>query len=121
MSGCEADLSRGSIYNYFPTFDAMLRDMAAHMVIQLNDEQSANFDGLDSPIERICCNIRYSIRRIASDRVGAEVLLRVLPLIGPPTEPNAQACGREHRTGPEATGWSTCRRCRSRSNSAMGL
>lgn len=82
----EAGLSRGSIYNYFPTFDAMLRDMAEHMVIQLNAEQSAYFDGLDSPIERICCNIRYSIGRIASDRVGAEVLLRVLPIIGPPTE-----------------------------------
>lgn len=82
----EAGLSRGSIYNYFPTFDAMLRDMAAHMVMQLNAEQSAHFDGLESPIERICCNIRYSIGRIASDRVGAEVLLRVLPLIGPPTE-----------------------------------
>jgi AcrR family transcriptional regulator len=82
----EAGLSRGSIYNYFPTFDAMLRDMAAHMVIRLNAEQSAHFDRLESPIERICCNIRYSIGRIASDRVGAEVLLRVLPLIGPPTE-----------------------------------
>lgn len=82
----EAGVSRGSIYNYFPTFDAMLRDMAAHMVMQLNAEQSEHFDGLESPIERICCNIRYSIGRIASDRVGAEVLLRVLPLIGPPTE-----------------------------------
>ncbi|WEK02327.1 MAG: TetR/AcrR family transcriptional regulator [Candidatus Sphingomonas phytovorans] len=80
-----AHLSRGSIYNYFPTFDAMLREMAQHMVIQLNKEQSASFDGLTSPIERICCNIRYSIRRISSDRVGAEILLRVLPLIGPPT------------------------------------
>jgi AcrR family transcriptional regulator len=80
-----AHLSRGSIYNYFPTFDAMLRDMAQHMVVQLNKEQSAHFDGLVSPVERICCNIRYSIRRISSDRVGAEIMLRVLPLIGPPT------------------------------------
>lgn len=80
-----AQLSRGSIYNYFPTFDAMLREMARRMVIQLNKEQSENFDGLASPIERICCNIRYSIRRISADRVGAEILLRVLPLIGPPT------------------------------------
>ncbi|MGH6616652.1 TetR/AcrR family transcriptional regulator [Sphingomonas sp.] len=80
-----AHLSRGSIYNYFPTFDAMLREMAQHMVMQLNKEQSANFDALPSPIERICCNIRYSIRRISSDRVGAEIMLRVLPLIGPPT------------------------------------
>ncbi|MDB5708155.1 MAG: transcriptional regulator, TetR family [Sphingomonas bacterium] len=80
-----AHLSRGSIYNYFPTFDAMLREMAQYMVVQLNKEQSAHFDGLPSPVERICCNIRYSIRRISSDRVGAEILLRVLPLIGPPT------------------------------------
>jgi AcrR family transcriptional regulator len=80
-----AQLSRGSIYNYFPTFDAMLREMAQDMVIQLNKEQSASFDALPNPIERICCNIRYSIRRISSDRVGAEILLRVLPLIGPPT------------------------------------
>jgi AcrR family transcriptional regulator len=80
-----AHLSRGSIYNYFPTFDAMLHAMAQQMIIQLNKEQSANFDALPSPIERICCNIRYSIRRISSDRVGAGILLRVLPLIGPPT------------------------------------
>lgn len=80
-----AHLSRGSFYNYFPTFDVMLREMAQHMIIQLNKEQSANFDGLESPIERICCNIRYSIRRMSSDRIGAEILMRVLPLIGPPT------------------------------------
>jgi AcrR family transcriptional regulator len=80
-----AHLSRGSIYNYFPTFDAMLREMARCMVVQLNREQSANFDGLASPVERISCNIRYSIRRISADRLGAEILLRVLPLIGPPT------------------------------------
>ena len=80
-----AHLSRGSIYNYFPTFDAMLHAMAQQMIIQLNREQSANFDALPSALERICCNIRYSIRRISSDRVGAGILLRVLPLIGPPT------------------------------------
>jgi AcrR family transcriptional regulator len=80
-----AHLSRGSIYNYFPTFDAMLRAMAQQMIIQLNMEQSANFDALPNAVERICCNIRYSIRRISSDRVGAGILLRVLPLIGPPT------------------------------------
>ena len=80
-----AHLSRGSIYNYFPTFDAMLREMAQHLVIQLNKEQSASFDALASPVERICCNIRYSIRRMVSDRVGAGIMLRVLPLIGPPT------------------------------------
>jgi AcrR family transcriptional regulator len=80
-----AHLSRGSIYNYFPTFDAMLRAMAQQMIVQLNREQSASFDALPNPIERICCNIRYSIRRISADRVGAGILLRVLPLIGPPT------------------------------------
>jgi AcrR family transcriptional regulator len=80
-----AHLSRGSIYNYFPTFDAMLRAMAEQMIVQLNKEQSANFDLLPSSLERICCNVRYSIRRISSDRVGAGILLRVLPLIGPPT------------------------------------
>ncbi|MDB5677931.1 TetR/AcrR family transcriptional regulator [Sphingomonas bacterium] len=80
-----AHLSRGSIYNYFPTFNAMLRAMAQQMIVQLNREQSASFDALPNPIERICFNVRYSIRRISSDRVGAGILLRVLPLIGPPT------------------------------------
>ena len=77
-----AGLARGSFYNYFSTYEDMLKAMAAQIADQLNREQSLLFDPLADPAERICRNIQYSIHRLASDRSCSGVVVRVTPLVG---------------------------------------
>jgi AcrR family transcriptional regulator len=77
-----AGLSRGSFYNYFLTYEDMLKEMASEIAKQVNQEQSARFDAISDPAERIWCNLQYAILRIASDRPCAEIFVRVMPLVG---------------------------------------
>jgi len=77
-----ASLARGSFYNYFSTFEDMLKAMASSIADELNREQSALFDGLEDPAERICRNIQYSIARLEPDRSCSGVVVRVMPLVG---------------------------------------
>ena len=77
-----AGLSRGSFYNYFLTFEDMLKELAAQISRQINVEQSERFDDVPNMAERIWSNVRYSILRTSSDRACGEILVRVTPLIG---------------------------------------
>jgi AcrR family transcriptional regulator len=81
-----AGLARGSFYNYFPTYEDMLKDLAAQIGRQINLEQSARFDGVENLEERLWCNARYFILRAASDRACSEILIRIAPLVGPLNE-----------------------------------
>jgi AcrR family transcriptional regulator len=78
-----AGLARGSFYNYFPTYEHMLKDLAAQISRQINMEQTARFDGVANLMERMWCNLRYFILRGGSDRSCSEILMRVTPLLGP--------------------------------------
>jgi AcrR family transcriptional regulator len=78
-----AGLARGSFYNYFLTYEHMLKELAASISRQINIEQTARFDGVSNPVERLWCNARYFILRAASDRSCGEILIRVTPLFGP--------------------------------------
>jgi AcrR family transcriptional regulator len=77
-----AGLSRGSFYNYFLTYEDMLKEMASEIAAQVNQEQAARFGTVSDPAERIWCNLQYAILRIASDRPCAEIFVRVMPLVG---------------------------------------
>jgi AcrR family transcriptional regulator len=79
-----AGLSRGSFYNYFSTYESMLIEIAATIATQINQEQSEYFGAIPDLAERICQNIRYFITRASSDRACSGILIRVLPLVGPP-------------------------------------
>jgi AcrR family transcriptional regulator len=81
-----AGLARGSFYNYFPTYEDMLKDLAAQISRQINLEQSARFDGVENLGERLWCNAQYFILRAASDRACSEILIRIAPLVGPLNE-----------------------------------
>jgi AcrR family transcriptional regulator len=78
-----AGLARGSFYNYFLTYEHMLKELAAQIARQLNNEQSERFDGVANVAERIWSNLRYGILRTASDRACSEILVRITPLVGP--------------------------------------
>ena len=77
-----AGLARGSFYNYFLTYEHMLKELAAKIGRQINVEQSERFEDVANMAERIWCNVRYSILRSASDRACSEILIRVTPLVG---------------------------------------
>ena len=77
-----AGLARGSFYNYFLTYEHMLKELAAQIGRQINVEQSDRFEDVANMAERIWCNVRYSILRSASDRACSEILIRVTPLVG---------------------------------------
>lgn len=78
-----AGLARGSFYNYFPTYEDMLRELAAQISLQINREQSTRFDNVTNPVERMWSNLRYFILRGGSDRSCGEILIRITPLLGP--------------------------------------
>ena len=81
-----AGLSRGSFYNYFLTYEEMLKELAGQIARQINIEQSAQFEGVPDLLERMWLNIRYFILRAASDRSCGEILVRITPLVGPLNE-----------------------------------
>jgi AcrR family transcriptional regulator len=82
----KAGLARGSFYNYFVTYEEMLKALAAEIARQINREQSERFDTVSNMAERIWSNLRYTILRGASDRSCSEILVRITPLVGPLNE-----------------------------------
>jgi AcrR family transcriptional regulator len=92
-----AGLARGSFYNYFLTYEHMLKEMAAQIGRQLNKEQSERFDGVVNLAEQAWHNVRYGILRAASDRSCSEVLVRVTPLVGPLNDTMQQHAARSMR------------------------
>jgi AcrR family transcriptional regulator len=78
-----AGLARGSFYNYFLTYEHMLKELAGQISLQINKEQTARFSNIANLIERMWCNLRYFILRGGSDRSCGEILIRITPLLGP--------------------------------------
>ena len=81
-----AGLARGSFYNYFLTYEEMLKALASDLARQINSEQSERFESVPNMAERIWSHVRYAILRVASDRSCTEILVRITPLVGPLNE-----------------------------------
>jgi AcrR family transcriptional regulator len=92
-----AGLARGSFYNYFLTYEHMLKEMAAEISRQINIEQTQRFDAMGNLVERMWCNVRYFVLRAASDRSCSEILIRVTPLLGPLNDHMRRAAERNIR------------------------
>ena len=82
----QAGLARGSFYNYFVTYEDMLKALASDIARQINSEQSERFESVPNRAERIWSNLRYAILRAASDRSCTQILVRITPLVGPLNE-----------------------------------
>jgi AcrR family transcriptional regulator len=91
-----ASLSRGSFYNYFATFEAMLFELGGDITTQINREQDQFGDEPDVGI-RVFQFMRYFMLRAVSDRACSEILLRVMPLVGAPTPQMRQHATRTRR------------------------
>ena len=94
----KAGLARGSFYNYFLTFEEMLKALAADIARQINTEQSERFENIPNMAERLWSYIRYTILRAAADRSCSEILVRITPLVGPLNEHMRVHAERELRT-----------------------
>jgi len=92
-----AGLARGSFYNYFLTYEHMLKEMAAEISRQINVEQTERFDAMGNQVERMWSNARYFVLRAASDRSCSEILIRVTPLLGPLNDHMRRAAERDIR------------------------
>jgi AcrR family transcriptional regulator len=92
-----AGLARGSFYNYFLTYEHMLKEMAAEISRQINIEQTERFGAMGNLVERMWCNVRYFVLRAASDRSCSEILIRVTPLLGPLNDHMRRAAERDIR------------------------
>ena len=92
-----AGLARGSFYNYFLTYEHMLKEMAAEISRQINIEQMERFGSMGNLVERMWCNVRYFVLRASSDRSCSEILIRVTPLLGPLNDHMRRAAERDLR------------------------
>jgi AcrR family transcriptional regulator len=93
----QAGLARGSFYNYFETYEGMLKELAAQIARQVNAEQSERFDAIPNPAERMWRHLSYAILRVASDRSCSEILVRVTPLVGSLTDHMREHAERDMR------------------------
>jgi AcrR family transcriptional regulator len=92
-----AGLARGTFYNYFLTYEDMLKELAARIARQVNIEQSERFDAVTDMSERLWSNVRYGILRTASDRSCSQIIVRIMPLMGPLNEAMRQHAERNLR------------------------
>ena len=72
-----AEVSRGSFYKYFPSTDALVREVATQIANELIRMAEPVVIGFDDPAERVACGIRL-VARTAIDRpVVAAFLVRL--------------------------------------------
>jgi AcrR family transcriptional regulator len=78
----EAQLSRGSFYNYASTPQDLLIRIARVIGNAIDSEQSALYAEITDPVQRLSAYQRYAIARVGTDKACASILLRTLPVTG---------------------------------------
>jgi AcrR family transcriptional regulator len=78
----EAGVARGSFYNHFPSWDALLVAVATAAVEQIEVELASQRD-LPDPAERVALHLRGYIRKAAADPVWGWAVVRMALLAAP--------------------------------------
>lgn len=76
----EAEVSNGTIYNYFRTRDEVLEAVGITLADEFSDAISALSTNVDSGAQRLSIGVRMFIRRAADDHQWANALLRIIHL-----------------------------------------
>jgi AcrR family transcriptional regulator len=79
----EANVARGSFYNYFQTRDELFRAVADDMARSINSVITRHLTGMDDPAARISLSFRVFLHFAVSDQARGWILLRTMPLMGP--------------------------------------
>lgn len=72
-----AEVSRGSFYKYFPSTEALLREVATHIANELITMAEPLVVGFDDPAERVACGIRVFSRTAIDHPVVAAFIVRL--------------------------------------------
>ena len=72
-----AEVARGSFYKYFPSTDALLREVATQIANELIQMAEPVVLGFDDPAERVACGIRLVARTAIDHPAVAEFLVRL--------------------------------------------
>ncbi|WP_429211976.1 TetR/AcrR family transcriptional regulator [Metapseudomonas resinovorans] len=74
----EAEVSNGTIYNYFRTRDEVLEAVGITLAAEFSDAISALSANVKSGAQRLSIGVRMFIRRAANDHQWANALLRII-------------------------------------------
>jgi AcrR family transcriptional regulator len=72
-----AEVARGSFYKYFPSIDALTREVAAQIANELIQMAEPLVSGVDDPAERVARGIRLVARTAIDQPVVAAFLVRL--------------------------------------------
>jgi TetR/AcrR family transcriptional regulator, ethionamide resistance regulator len=72
-----AEVSRGSFYKYFPSTDALLREVATQIALELVRMAEPVVQGFDDPAERVASGIRLVARTAVDHPAVAAFLVRL--------------------------------------------
>lgn len=76
----QAEVSNGTIYNYFRTRDEVLEAVGITLADEFSDAISAVSEDVHSGAQRLAIGVRMFIRRAADDHPWASALLRIIHL-----------------------------------------
>lgn len=72
-----AEVARGSFYKYFPSVEALLREVATEITNELIRMAEPLVQGFDDPAERVSCGIRFVSRAAVVQPTVAAFLVRL--------------------------------------------
>lgn len=72
-----ADVSRGTFYKYFPSTDALVREVGVEVANELIRMAEPVVLGIDDPAERVSCGIRLVARTAIEQPVVAAFIVRL--------------------------------------------
>ncbi|RPH66883.1 MAG: TetR/AcrR family transcriptional regulator [Myxococcaceae bacterium] len=73
----EAEVSHGTVYNYFRTREEIVDAVALRLADDFSEQQSQMFAGLEEGAARLTLAVRHFVLRAAEDRAWGLVFLRV--------------------------------------------
>ncbi|HWM66572.1 MAG TPA: TetR/AcrR family transcriptional regulator [Steroidobacteraceae bacterium] len=80
----EAQVSRGTFYNYFQTREDLMAAVAADLATFITSRIESASGGVRDPLERIAIAARYFVMLAAKNEIRGWVLARMIPIIGGP-------------------------------------
>jgi AcrR family transcriptional regulator len=95
----QADVAKGTFYNYFPEKEALARELAARVRARLEDEITRANEGIADPAERIARAFCYMLRFCRAVPEQATALARLFPHATDPAAPLNSGARRDAADG----------------------
>jgi AcrR family transcriptional regulator len=83
----QADVAKGTFYNYFHDKDALARELAAHVRARMEDEIARANEGIGDPAKRIARAFCCVLRRALANPAQAGAMMRLFPQATDPAAP----------------------------------